>query len=186
MVSIQNSNGLKLNFGVEMDYFVLIQFDGLKSVVDAMDGVDVDIPRPMSGYNAGTHLMNGDQALAFVRDRAGSDDFFRMERGQIFIKSLLTIGYNRRGLLKPTSWGKLPAVTAAVSEMVETDVPVFLFPRLGLALLRAGPDGIDSRVIIRDYVNPFTTPGGAQVLGPDWETINPVVEELFDVEREEQ
>ncbi len=163
------------NFGVQMDYYVLIQFEGLKAVVDTLGGVNVAIPRPMSGYEAGIQRMNGEQALAFVRDRAGSDDFFRMERGQIFLKSLL------RQLLRPASWGKLPAFGVALFQIIETDVPVYLYPRLGLALLRAGPDGIDSRVITRDYVNPFTTGSGAQVLGPDWAAIDPLVEELFGV-----
>jgi polyisoprenyl-teichoic acid--peptidoglycan teichoic acid transferase len=166
---------IRLNFGVEMDYYVLIQFEGLSTVVDSIGGVDVHIPAPMSGYNAGVVHMNGAQALAFVRDRATSDDFFRMERGQIFIKSLW------QQLLLPDQWGQLPAFFLSLSAVVQTDIPIWLYPRLGLALLRVGTDGIDSRVITRDEVNPFTTSGGAQVLGPDWEAIDPITEELFGV-----
>jgi len=52
-------------------------------------------------------------------------------------------------------------------------------PRLGLALIRVGPDGIDNRVITREMVNPFTTSEGAQVLAPNWGKINPVLMEMF-------
>lgn len=163
------------NFGVEMDYYALIQFEGILTVVDAIGGVDVEIPRPMSGYDAGVVHMDGTEALAFVRDRSGSDDFFRMERGQIFIRSLWT------QMLRPDQWSKIPALIGSLSAVLQTDVPFWLYPRLGVALLRAGPGGIDSRVITREMVNPFTTSGGAQVLGPDWAAIDPVIEELFGV-----
>lgn len=176
---IQNAKDtIELNFGVEMDYFALIQFEGITTVVDAIGGVDVIIPRPMSGYDAGIVHMDGAETLAFVRDRSGSDDFFRMERGQIFIKSLWT------QMLRPDQWNKIPALFGSLSAVLQTDVPLWLYPRLGFALLRAGPDGIDSRVITRDMVNPFTTSGGAAVLGPNWEAIDPVVEDLFGVRPE--
>ena len=166
---------IRQNFGVTMDYYVLVQFEGLQVVVDALEGVDVTIPRPMSGYPAGVVHMDGEEALAFVRDRSGSDDFFRMERGQIFITSLW------RQLLQPDQWNKIPALFGSLSAVLQTDVPIWLYPRLGVALLRVGPDGIDNRVISRDMVNPFTTSGGAAVLGPNWVAIDPVVEELFGV-----
>jgi hypothetical protein len=46
-------------------------------------------------------------------------------------------------------------------------------------LLVIGPERIDSRTINREMVNPFTTAGGANVLGPNWERINPVLMEMF-------
>ncbi len=161
------------NFGVEMDYYVLLQFEGLSAVVDAFGGVQVDIPSPMSGYEAGRHTMNGVQALAFVRDRSGSDDFFRMARGQIFLQSFM------RQVMQPASWPRLPAALLALNQVIQTDIPVWLWPRLLLALVRAGPDGIESHILNRNYVIPFTTAGGAQVLDPVWESIDPLVESIF-------
>jgi LCP family protein required for cell wall assembly len=161
------------NFGVDVDYFLRIRFDGFRQVVDALGGVDVTLPGPMSGYPAGVHHMNGEQALALVRDRSGSDDFFRMERGQIFLKSVW------KSILKPANWIKIPRVLAAVSQTVDTNIPIWHWPRLGVALLRLGPDGLDARSISRAMVTPFTTAGGAQVLGPRWDQINPVLLEMF-------
>jgi hypothetical protein len=52
-------------------------------------------------------------------------------------------------------------------------------PRLVLALLRAGPEGIDGRTITRAMVRPFVTGQGALVLDPNWDIINPVLMEMF-------
>jgi LCP family protein required for cell wall assembly len=164
---------VEVNFKVPIHYYIRIRFQGLEKAIDTLGGVEVDLPSPMSGYSAGRHLMNGEQALAFVRDRQGSDDFSRMARGQLFLRSLMV------KMVNPQTWIDLPAMLTALSDFIDTDIPFWLWPRLGLALLRSGPDGIESVVIDREMVNPFTTPGGAAVLGPNWEAINPVVGEMF-------
>jgi polyisoprenyl-teichoic acid--peptidoglycan teichoic acid transferase len=161
------------NFGVDVDYFVRIRFDGFQYLVDALGGVNVDLPEAMSGYPAGRHRMDGQQALALVRDRSGSDDFFRMQRGQIFLKSVW------RGMMSLDGLRALPSVLRTLPAVVDTDIPIWQWPRIGLALLVIGPDNIDSRTVNRDMVNPFTTSGGANVLGPNWERINPVLMEMF-------
>jgi polyisoprenyl-teichoic acid--peptidoglycan teichoic acid transferase len=161
------------NFGVRMPYYVRVRFDGFQSIVDAMGGVTIELSEPMSGYEAGSHKLNGEQALAFARDRAGSDDFFRMARGQLVIKAMI------KQVSRPLTWPRLPVVAVAALQSFDTNLPIWHWPRIGLALLRAGTDGIDNRTITREMVNPFTTDGGAQVLGPSWDQIRPVVRELF-------
>ena len=161
------------NFNIHSDHYIRVRFDGFKEFVDALGGIDVTLPRSMSGYTAGVHHLDGDKALALVRDRQGSDDFFRMERGQLLIKALIKLG------LSPTKWPRLPAALIALVQTVYTDIPGWQFPRIALALLRAGPEGIDSRSITRDMVNPVVTPDGAMVLEPNWEAINPVLADMF-------
>jgi len=161
------------NFGVRIPYYVRIQFSGLKDVVEAMGGVTLELSEPAAGLAAGTHVLNGDQALAFARERKSSDDFFRMAHGQLLIKAIW------KQMLQPASWPRIPAVAVAFSSVVTTNLPVWEWPRLGLAFVRAGPDGIDSRTIDREMVTPFTTSGGAMVLAPNWEKINPVISEMF-------
>jgi polyisoprenyl-teichoic acid--peptidoglycan teichoic acid transferase len=142
-------------------------------VVDALGGVDIDLPVAMAGYPAGLHHLTGGKALAFVRNRAYADDFQRMQQAQVMIKALF------KNMLQPRSWPRLPGMIKAALQVVDTNIPVWLWPRLGLAVLRAGPGGIDSRVIGREMVTPFTTNQGAQVLLPNWEIIYPVVNEMF-------
>lgn len=164
---------VKQNFGIDVSYFVRIRFDGFREMINAMGGVDLNLAEPMAGYPAGPIHLNGNKALAFARQRIGSDDFFRMERGQLVMKAAL------KGMLNPLRWVRLPAVLLAARRAFNTNLPFWQWPRLGLALLRAGPGGIDSRIIDRDMVTPFTTDQGAMVLLPDWSKINPVLMDMF-------
>jgi polyisoprenyl-teichoic acid--peptidoglycan teichoic acid transferase len=161
------------DFGVSDHYFLRIRFEGFKDVVNAMGGVDIVLDQPMAGYPAGQHHLTGNKALAFARSRMGADDFYRMQQGQIVIKSAF------RQLLNPLKWPRLPVVLLALSHSVDTNVPIWQWPRLGLALLRLGPAGIDSRTIMREMVTPFVNDQGADVLLPNWERINPVLMEMF-------
>jgi LCP family protein required for cell wall assembly len=166
-------NTIQQDFGVSDHYFLRIRFEGFKDVVNAMGGVDVVLDEPMAGYPAGQHHLTGNKALAFARSRMGADDFYRMEQGQIVIKSAF------RQMLNPLMWPRLPGVLAALSRSIDTNVPIWQWPRLGLALLRLGPAGIDSRTITREMVTPFLTDQGADVLLPNWDRINPVLLEMF-------
>jgi len=160
-------------FGIQVNYFVRVRFEGFRDVVNAMGGVDIQLASPMAGYPAGHHHLTGNKALAFARSRLGSDDFFRMEQGQILLKAIL------RQLLQPRYWVRLPGVMAALIRNLDTNLPWWQMPRLGLAVLRAGPDGLDSRKIAREMVTPITTAEGANVLIPDWNQINPMLTDVF-------
>lgn len=164
---------VRTNFGVDVDYFVRLRFDGLERFVDVLGGVEIVLPEAMSGYEAGSQVLDGVRALAFVRDRAGSDDFARMARGQLFLKGVLVTMAN------PIKWPRLVVAVPVLLSSLDSDVPIWMWPRLGLAVLRAGPTGIDARVITREMAHGFTTAGGAQVLAPDWPAINPVLLEMF-------
>ena len=164
---------IEANFGLRIRYYARVQFEGVVDIVDAMGGVKVTMPEDMSGYSAGDHVLDGTQALAFARDRSGTDDFFRMNHGQLLIKSMFT------QMLNPVTWPRIPAVILASSKFITTNIPVWEWPRIGFALLRAGAGGIDNRTIDRSMVNGWTTDQGAQVLLPNWDAINPVVRELF-------
>jgi len=161
------------NFQVKVPYYFRIQFDGFEQVIDAMGGVDVDLPSPELGMDAGVHHLDGQQALAFARDRKGTDDFYRMSHGQLLIKSAMA------QLLKPATWTRLPDTLVALRKVTDTNLPMWEWPRIGLAFLRAGPAGIDNRTLPREMTAPFITSGGADVLLPRWNLILPLVHELF-------
>jgi len=166
-------DAIRANFGVPVKYYVLVHMSGLVSVVDALGGVNVQLDAPVGNLPAGTHHLNGPQALGFVRERNTSDDFGRMLRTQI----LLSAGLKQ--MLNPSSWGDLPKVAGALVQTVDTNIPLWQLPRLTFALLRAFVFGIDGRAIGREMVTPFQTSQGAQVLLPNWEAINPVLDEMF-------
>jgi LCP family protein required for cell wall assembly len=164
---------IKLNFEVPVNYYVRIKFDGIVDIVDALGGLDIELDNPMAGLPPGNHHISGLQALAFVRDRQGTDDFFRMAQGQFFITEMI------EQMIQPKSWPRLPAVIAAMNDTIDTNIPFWIWPRLSFALLRAGPGGMDYHVISRDFVSSTTTAEGAQVLIPDWSLILPLVRQIF-------
>lgn len=164
---------IELNFGVPVQYYVRIKFDGIVEIIDSLGGIDIELEKTMAGFTAGVHHLSGEQALVFVRDRQGSDDFFRMGQAQFFIAELI------EQLIQPGSWPRIPAFLSAANASVDTNLPIWVWPRLAFALLRSGPGNIEFHVINRDYVSSSITSEGAQVLIPDWSLISPLVDEIF-------
>lgn len=161
------------NFQLNVRHYVRLRFDAFQSIVDALGGVTVDLPEDTAGLPAGKHHLDGAQALAFVRDRKGADDFYRMGNAQFMTRAIAMQA------LSPLSWPRLPAVAGAVFQSVDTNLPVWQWPRLGFALLRASLTGFNGQAITREMVTPTTTEGGAQVLLPNWGLILPAVHETF-------
>jgi LCP family protein required for cell wall assembly len=164
---------IRENFGLPVHYYALIHMYGLVGAVDALGGVDIRLDSPMGGWEAGNYHVNGTQALEFVRERSSSDDFSRMKRTQIMMLSLASRA------LQPDSWTRLPGFLYSALQAVDTNIPVWQIPRLAFALMRVPFFGIDSRVLAREMVFPFQTSGGAQVLAPNWDAINPILLEMF-------
>lgn len=164
---------VRSNFGVRVKHYVRIRLAGFPAVVDALGGVRITLDAPAAGYPAGTHHLDGTQALAFVRDRTG-DDFFRMAHGQLFIIAL------GKQMLNPLSWLRIPGAMVALAQAVDTNVPAWLWPRFALVFARAVLfDGMDAITLPREAVIPWVTSAGAQVLLPNWDFILPIVRDMF-------
>jgi polyisoprenyl-teichoic acid--peptidoglycan teichoic acid transferase len=161
------------NFGVPVGYYVVIHMIGLTSIVDALGGVDIQLESSIGERPAGTHHLNGEDALRFVRERSSSDDFSRMVRAQILLAGIVTKAIN------PSYWMSLPQFISSLTQVIDTNIPVWQWPRLLFALLRAFVFGIDSQTITREMVIPFQTSQGAQVLAPNWDAINPLLIRMF-------
>jgi anionic cell wall polymer biosynthesis LytR-Cps2A-Psr (LCP) family protein len=162
------------NFGVGVNRYIRIQLEKFPAVVDAMGGIDLELESAMAGYPAGTHHLDGEQALAFVRDRAGTDDFFRMAQAQVFLRSYI------KAILNPSQWPRLPAILGSTAQAVDTNIPLWQLPRVGVAVVRAYLfDKINFVIIQREDVTPWVTNEGAQVLLPNWPKIQAKIEEDF-------
>jgi LCP family protein required for cell wall assembly len=97
--------------GIKLDHFVEFDFNSFRTMVDAIGGVEVCVPKggyhdPNSHLNLrrGMHLLKYDQALAYVRTRdslGGADaggDLPRIQLQQAFISSVVQ-KVNKEGLL---------------------------------------------------------------------------------------
>ena len=160
------------DFGVPVTYYMRVRLEGVPGLIDAMGGVTVDLPEEMAGYPAGKHHLDGTRALAFIRDRKGTDDFFRMDHGELFIKAAA------QQMLNPLTWPRLPLIYAAFQKTVDTNLSTWQLANIGLTVARLGPANIESNVMPREYTTP-TVINGAQVLLPRWELIRPLVDQLL-------
>lgn len=178
---------VRSNFGVNVDRYVRVDLAGFVRIIDAMGGIDLNVPTPLVdtayptydygtttvSFEAGPQHMDGERALAYARIRHGSSDLQRAGRQQLVIVAV----YQR--LMQPATWPLLPEVVVAVHDSVSTDLSVFDVARLALTLLWVGPTGIDRVVIEGKMVQPYVTAGGADVLLPVWAEINPVLMRMF-------
>lgn len=175
------------SFGVPVDHYVRLDFDGFRAIVDAVGGIDVVVEQPIvddayptDDYGithieipAGPQHMDGETALRYARSRHGASDFERAERQQQIITALA------RRLVEPATWPRLPAVYRAVSDHVDTDLTVGEVLLLAPTLYRVGAEGIERHAITREMTEPWTTPSGSAVLLPRWDMIHPLIQELF-------
>ena len=185
-------NGLKAImgnlYGVDIKYFVEVNFEGFRAVVDAVGGVTINVQIPVSDDRypsvngrlervyipSGIQHMDGAQALRYARSRHGSSDFDRGQRQQRVLLSLREQA-DPRSLIP-----QLPDLVTALKRAVRTDVPVSqLAQLLGLA------SQVDTKNI-RSYV--FAPPLYATdtcadqrgcVVNPRIETIRAAVDAAF-------
>ncbi len=120
--------------GVSFKYYVVVDLDAFRYIVDEVDGVEFDVPFTMDYYDpdqdlkiylkAGVQTLNGDQAEQLVRFRKMNDgshadynDWKRNETQQQFIKALVL-----QTLRKDKIIGNASALVKAMFKYVKTNV----------------------------------------------------------------
>ncbi|MBN1660458.1 MAG: LCP family protein [Anaerolineae bacterium] len=179
------------NFGIPIDYYVMVDFDGFKQLVDTLGGIDVNVPRalhdtmypdPRPGdpyayktvhFDAGWQHMNGQRALTYARSRMSTSDFDRADRQQLILIAI------RERALSLNIIPKLPSLIATMGHMVLTDMT--LNEMVELAMLAPDIDMENLKQIVLDhpYVKSHKTETGASVQLPRWDLIDPAVSDLF-------
>ncbi len=119
---------LEANTGIFIDHFIVVNFLGFQSMVDALGSVEVCLPTavndPKSHLNlpAGRSKVTGEQALSFVRVRhnIGNDasDLGRINRQQAFLSSMVQEATSSNLLLRPD---KLFRFLDAATKSLATD-----------------------------------------------------------------
>lgn len=116
-------------FGIEIDGFVFIGFDGVRRLVDAVGGVTVTLDQAYYdpsywvnshsqgwGLPAGSSRLNGATALIFSRSRKGDNDFGRARRQQLLVMGALD-------KVRDLGPGVLPKLLRIAAATVRTDLP---------------------------------------------------------------
>jgi LCP family protein required for cell wall assembly len=133
--TVQNNTGLYIN------HYMGIGFGGFVNVVNAVGGVRMCLTAGLhdkaSGLNLsrGCHILNGGQALAFVRDRHefATQDLQREQDQRLFLKSLLTKMTSPGVMLNP--FEALPAASGAVNTLtVDNGTSLYDLVRVAMAM----------------------------------------------------
>ena len=122
--------------GIPVDYYLLVNLDGFKEIVNAMGGVTVNIntPIPIQGDTdrgippvgylqpGPNQRLDGYQALWYSRGRWGSTDYERMLRQRCMVDAIIDEA-NPFNLLR-----RYQALAAAGRDLLRSDVPSKLLP----------------------------------------------------------
>jgi LCP family protein required for cell wall assembly len=94
---------IEYNFGVDIDGYVVADFEMFKVLVDSIGGVEVEVTKKEAKevtshkkrygnvkLEAGKHRLTGEQALAYCRIRKIDTDFMRTKRQRTVISSILS------------------------------------------------------------------------------------------------
>ena len=126
--------------GVRLDHYAEVEFDGFARLVDAIGGVTLCPPEPISDPLAGIDLpagcqkLDGRNALGYVRTRATPRaDLDRMVNQRQFMSTLMHRAASPTVWLNPLRWYPM-ANAAADSLTVDSDAHVWDLARLAWAL----------------------------------------------------
>ena len=110
---------LKVNFGIQVDGHVMVDFNTFPQVIDALNGVDITLTQAEAEHlglgDAGVYHMDGQLAMNYARIRKIDSDFGRTNRQRTVIQSL----FNR---FKDLGWGEILNAANQVLDLVYTDM----------------------------------------------------------------
>ncbi|HVG00735.1 MAG TPA: LCP family protein [Chloroflexia bacterium] len=190
---------ISATFGIPINYYAQVNFQGFEQVVDALGGLKIDVPVPLvdneypltstsygtpgtytSSYGAtriyipaGLQHMNGKTALQYARSRHADSDLGRNQRQQQVLLALKQQGMTLNVL------PKLGELANKLSDAVQTDIPLSQIPSLANLAQDIGSGSITTCAIDASMVEQTILDNGADVLMPIWERIRPRVKQCF-------
>lgn len=114
-------------FDIPIDYYVKMNFNAFIDVVDALGGIEVDVPYDLREMDSedrknaiqleeGLQELNGEEALALARTRKKDSDIERGKRQQEIIKAIMSKAVSVSGVTKYAD------VIEAVGDNMATDL----------------------------------------------------------------
>jgi LCP family protein required for cell wall assembly len=120
--------------GIDIKYYLEVDFVGFRKVIDTLGGVTIDVQLPVGDYHYPSddgrgalklyvpptiQHMTGAEALAYARSRHQSNDFDRAQRQQRVVTSLR----QQADVLSFLNPDRLETVSKAVRSAIHTDFP---------------------------------------------------------------
>ena len=178
---------IEQNFGIQAPYYATVDFGGFQEIVNTLDGLVLDVPRPVKDdeyptenygmeriyFAPGPQLMDGPTALKYARTRHADSDFGRMVRQQ---QVMLAI---RDRALRLNMLPRIPALLDQGVRAVHTNfTPTEL---LSLAKLANEVDtaALGTLVVDNQLITPRTGVGGSVLLIPKTPEIRRAIDRTF-------
>lgn len=170
--------------GIPIDYYVTIDFEGFKTLVDTIGGVEIDVEKDMNYTDGGDqhrydiHLtkglqhLDGTHALQYVRFRHdATSDFTRTERQRKFLTALAA------ELQSSTSIVKLPSILSSIAPYLHTNLSLTDMIKLSSLGLDINLDKTEKLQIPPNHLLQEIKVKGASVIGVDNRKLHEYVQE---------
>ena len=176
--------------GVQVDYWVTLDFNGFKRLVDFFGGVEVDVESTIydpsypnatdTGFEpfhveSGPNHFNGDTALRYVRTRHQDGAFAREVRQQQILLALV------EQVISPQTLVESPAFLGELSNAFESNLPPDLVPSMAKLGMQIGSARTVSGAIRPEdgMVRTVIADNGAYVLQPNVPLIHAYTADLM-------
>lgn len=168
--------------GIDIDYYVKVDFAGVRQIVDAIGGVTVDIPRRMYYHDPtakpplkidlqpGVQTLDGNKAHDYLRFRSYPDgDIGRVHAQQYFMKELA------KQVLQPSNILNIDKLIKTYYDYVDTNISMSTMLKYGLGANKLDVDNLRTEMV------PGTpkTIGGVSYWVYDMVETATLVEEMF-------
>lgn len=190
--------------GIPVSYYLALDFEGFREMIDLVGGIDVNIPNSFSAsypandnpdidpswtvvrFRKGLEHMGGERAIEYARARETLDnidegsDFARSRRQRLIMEAF------KERLTQPSAIVRIPQLLAAGSSHVDTN---YTIPSAAqLAQLAADWNSVrfyQAALTGENYLIPATGPQGMYILVPDapnqsWGNIRAFARRLWD------
>ena len=140
--------------GVKMDHYILIDTKSFERIIDAIDGVDLNVEKRMYYEDPwddngglvidlypGEQHLDGDRAIQYVRYRDGEGDIGRVGRQQKFMKAVLA------KVISPDMLPRLPKLVEEVRKAVETDMSVTELLEFARLMESVHKNGLEAQMV---------------------------------------
>jgi LCP family protein required for cell wall assembly len=170
---------------IRINHFVVVDFNGFKNMVDALDGVPVCVPEEVNDdigkiyLPAGSYEVEGQQALSYVRLRHGlseNGDIGRMKRQQAFLAAMSNKAISAGTLANPV---RLYNFLDAATESLTTDPGLASLKKLGGLAKQLRDIGLDK-------IQFLTVPFESYPPDPNRLQIAPAADRLWDKLRQDE
>ncbi len=176
--------------GVEIDYALRVDFTAFSEIVDILGGVSINLKKdfiedkqwdPPFILEAGEHLLNGEQALYYVRSRFSTSDFDRNRRQQEILLSIKNKALSLGVLANPK---KVLEILNSLKSHIRTNMPLWKIKETidivrhaqNEKIIHLGLDTSENGLLKSDY-----TEDGMFILVPknNWNELKQACQDIF-------